>query len=165
MGFGQQHHVDTSLMSAITASNDVHKKWSADRVQRLLAGVADPVVAVLGLVYKVGTDTLRRSAAVELCQQLHAAGMRVRAFDPAIAQLPPELGDSIELCRDLKDALAGADVAVVATPWPQFLEIQADDLVRGMRRPNIVDPAWSLKRLALDRRIAYFATGRNTDAK
>jgi UDPglucose 6-dehydrogenase len=165
MGFGRQHHVDTSLMSAIVASNDVHKKWTLDRVKRLLAGTADQVVAVLGLVYKVGTDTLRRSASLELCKQLHAAGMRVRAFDPAIQKLPPELAESIQLCADWQEALSGADVAVVATPWPQFFAIQADDLVRLMRRPNIVDPAWSLMKLAMDKRIAYFATGRNPGGK
>jgi UDPglucose 6-dehydrogenase len=165
MGFGQQHHVDTSLISAIRASNDVHKKWSADRVKRLMAGESDPVVAVLGLVYKVGTSTLRRSASVELCKQLHEAGMKVRAFDPAISELPPELSDSIQLCSDWKQALRGADVMVVATPWPEFLVIKGDDLVKLMRRPNIVDPAWSLKMLADDPRIAYFATGRNVDGK
>jgi len=165
MGFGRQHHVDTSLMSAIVASNDVHKKWTLDRVKRLLAGTADQVVAVLGLVYKVGTDTLRRSASLELCKQLHAAGMRVRAFDPAIQKLPPELAESIQLCADWQEALSGADVAVVATPWPEFFAIQADDLVRLMRRPNIVDPAWSLMKLAMDKRIAYFATGRNPGGK
>jgi UDPglucose 6-dehydrogenase len=165
MGFGREHHVDTSLMNAIVASNDVHKKWTLDRVKRLLTGTADPVVAVLGLVYKVGTDTLRRSASVELCKQLHAAGMRVRAFDPAIKELPPELSDSIQLCADWGQAVTGADVAVVATAWPEFLKIQSDDLVRLMRRPNVVDPGWSLTKMAVDPRMAYFATGRNADGK
>jgi UDPglucose 6-dehydrogenase len=166
MGFGREYHVDTSLMSAIVASNDVHKKWSADRVKCLLTGAADPVVAVLGLVYKVGTSTLRRSASVELCRQLDEAGMKVRAFDPAVGELPADLQKSIELCGSLEQALAGADVAVVATPWPQFLKIQADDLVRLMRRPNVVDPAWSMPgNIASDPRIAYFATGRNVDGK
>jgi UDPglucose 6-dehydrogenase len=166
MGFGREHHVDTSLMSAVVASNDVHKKWSADRVKRLLAGAADPVVALLGLVYKVGTSTLRRSASVELARQLHDAGMKVRAFDPAVTALPAELQKSIELCSSLEQALVGADVAVVGTPWPQFLKVPADELIRLMRRPNVVDPAWSMPgNVAGDSRIAYFATGRNADGK
>jgi len=165
MGFGREHQVDTSLMSAIISSNDVHKKWTFQRVKRLLVSTPDPIVAVLGLVYKVGTDTLRRSASVELCKHLHAAAMRVRAFDPAIKELPSELSGSIQLCANWKEALSGADVAVVATAWPEFLNIQADDVVRLMRRPNIIDPAWSLMKLALDPRIAYFATGRSADAK
>jgi UDPglucose 6-dehydrogenase len=165
MGFGREHQVDTSMMSAIVASNDVHKKWTVERVQNLLTQTKDPVVAVLGLVYKVGTSTLRRSASVELCRQLHAAGMTVRAFDPAITELPAELRESIQICASIEQALAGADVAVIATPWPEFLKLRADDLVRLMRRANLVDPAWSVSRLADDPRIAYFATGRKVDAR
>ena len=41
-------------------------------------------IALLGLTYKPGTDTLRRSAAVELALALRAEGASVAAFDPAV---------------------------------------------------------------------------------
>src|SRR5262249_54692171 len=69
--FGQQHDIATPLLSGVIASNNQHKSWAADRVHDLLRGSAG-IVAVLGLTYKPGTSTLRRSASVELCRQLSA---------------------------------------------------------------------------------------------
>ena len=48
-------------------------------------------IAILGLTYTTNTDTLRRSAAVELCQQLLKAGAKVVAFDPAVKNLPTRI--------------------------------------------------------------------------
>ncbi len=63
---------------------------------------------MLGLVYTPNTDTLRRSSAVELCQQLLGAGANVSAFDPAVKELPAELV-KIHLVSQIADAVSGAD--------------------------------------------------------
>ena len=52
-------------------------------MEDLLGGLEGKTIAVWGLTYKPGTDTLRRSAAVELCADLVKAGAKVRAWDPA----------------------------------------------------------------------------------
>ena len=75
---------------------------------------------MLGLTYKPGTSTLRRSSSVELCQWMHKQGIRVRAHDPAVSELPDELRPAIELAASPADALRGADLAVIATEWPEF---------------------------------------------
>ncbi|MDQ2995624.1 MAG: nucleotide sugar dehydrogenase, partial [Chloroflexota bacterium] len=120
VNFGQQHHEDTPLFAGVLASNDAHKGWTRAKVQQLLGDTAQPIVAVLGLTYKPGTDTLRRSASVELCQWLHSQGAHVQAHDPAIHELPDELRPMIQLAETPHDALRGADVAIVATEWPDY---------------------------------------------
>ncbi len=76
--------------------------------------------AVWGLTYKPGTDTLRRSSAVELCRWLHAQGARVRAHDPAVRALPAGLAAHVELTDSAAAAADGASALVVATPWPEY---------------------------------------------
>jgi UDP-glucose 6-dehydrogenase len=44
-------------------------------------------VAIWGLTYKPGTDTLRRSSAIELCRWLLAVGATVTAHDPAVIHM------------------------------------------------------------------------------
>jgi UDPglucose 6-dehydrogenase len=95
-------------------------------------------ISVLGLTYTTNTDTLRRSAAVELCQQLLAAGATVTAFDPAVKGLPAELS-AVSLATDLSGALTGADAAAVCTEWPQFRLADWPALVPQMRQPVFVD--------------------------
>jgi UDPglucose 6-dehydrogenase len=86
----------------------------------------------LGLVYTPNTDTLRRSAAVELCNRLLAAGAVVRAFDPAIKRLPDELS-AVSLVSSAADALSGADAAVICTRWPQFRSLDWPAILPTMR--------------------------------
>jgi UDPglucose 6-dehydrogenase len=161
MDFGHRQGVPTPLFRGLMASNEQHKRWVHDRVQQLLGPVEQPVVSILGLTYKPGTSTLRRSAAVELCVQLHGQGMRIQAHDPAVEVLPDELRSAIRLCRSPQEALNGADLAVVATAWPEYRVLRTEHVLRLMRRPQIIDQNRFLADiLADDARITYVATGK-----
>ena len=110
-----------------------------------------------------GTSTLRRSAAVELAQALAARGVAVQAFDPAVRALPPELRGQLRLCASAAEALAGADLAVVATEWPEFRQLSAADFTGAMRRARVVDTGWFLAAaLAAAPGLVYVAPGRAT---
>jgi UDPglucose 6-dehydrogenase len=151
--------VGVPLVDAVPATNRLHLGWTRERIEELVAEVEEPIVALLGLTYKPGTDTLRRSAAVDLARWLLEEGVRARAFDPVVASLPPEL-EAVELTSEVDAALAGADVAVVATPWPIFRELTADRVRRLMRRPQVVDQAGFLGALADAPGISYLRVGR-----
>ena len=87
--------------------------------------------------------------------------MTVRAHDPAVRTLPPFAACRVALCADVGAALSGADVAVIATAWPEYAQVTADDVVRAMRRPCVVDVAGLLRaRLADDPRVRYLSPGR-----
>ena len=127
-----------AVIPAIKQSNDLHRGWAFRRLQSRLGGVRGKTIAVLGLIYTPNTDTLRRSTAVELCHQLLAAGAVVRAFDPAIKQLPDELSP-VSLVSSAADALSGADAAVICTRWPQFRSLDWPTILPTMRGRVIVD--------------------------
>lgn len=160
---GAQRKVRTPLLRGVLSSNDVHKRWTRSRVARELQDIDGPTVAVLGLTYKPGTNTLRRSSAVELARWLHSRGVRVQAHDPAVTELPPRLDVAIELMPDPLRALDGADVAVIATEWPHYRMLTAADFATRMRRPVVIDPSHFLgTELAAEPSIRYIATGKCT---
>jgi len=128
-----------SVIPAIQQSNDAHRTWAVRQLQSRLGDLKGRIVAVLGLTYTPNTDTLRRSAAVELCQQLCAAGAKVIAFDPVVKSLPLEL-NNIPLSNDIAAALHDADAAVICTESPQFRQADWAGLVPKMRRMLIIDP-------------------------
>jgi UDPglucose 6-dehydrogenase len=161
MDFGQRHALATPLFRGVMASNERHKSWVHDRVQQLLGPIEQPVVSILGLTYKPGTNTLRRSAAVELCARLHEEGIRIQAHDPVVEALPDQLRSAIQLYPSPQEALKGTDVAVVATEWPEFRILRTEHVLELMRRPQIVDQNRFLaENLAGDARITYVATGK-----
>src|SRR5262249_36589614 len=97
----------------------------------------------------------------ELATWLTSLGVKVRAHDPAVRRLPPGLDRAVTLCYTPADALAGSDVAVVATPWPDFRALTADEVVRQMRTAQVLDPTHFLAAaLGNDGRTPYRATGR-----
>ncbi|HYV36392.1 MAG TPA: nucleotide sugar dehydrogenase [Gemmataceae bacterium] len=156
----QKGKTGAPLFQGVWDSNNIHKEWVQSSVKKLLNGCQQPVVAVLGLTYKPGTSTLRRSSAVELCRWLHKQDVCVKGLDPAISALPADLDTALQLCETPASALAGADVAVIATEWPEFRALPADLFVRQMRSPCVIDQNHFLAQtLGSDRRIRYQATG------
>jgi UDPglucose 6-dehydrogenase len=132
------HGESISVIPAIKHSNDLHRGWAFKRLQARLGDLRGRKIIVLGLTYTPNTDTLRRSAAMELCGALLAAGAQVRAFDPAIKSLPPEWA-GITLAADAATGLRGADAAVVCTEWPQFRQVDFAAAVPAMQHRVFVD--------------------------
>jgi UDPglucose 6-dehydrogenase len=158
---GDRSRLKLSLLPAVRLSNDEHRTWALRTLKDLIGEVAGKTVAILGLTYKPGTSTLRRSAAVELARALITAGAVVRAFDPQISPRSLETDLPIFFGESIEDALSGADVAVVATDWPQFRTENWDRLIRVMSKPVIVDPGGLLAdQLAFDEAVTYAAVGR-----
>lgn len=135
---GVDHNLPLVLIPAIKTSNDRHRQWAFRKAQAALADVAKPVVAVLGLAYTPNTNTLRRSAAVELCRQLLGAGMTVRAYDPMIRAGDAEHQD-IPFAPSAADAIRGAHAAIICTDWPEFRDYPWTDLLASMAQPVVID--------------------------
>ena len=80
------------------------------------------------------------------------------AYDPAIRALPPTV-TGIDLAGSLDAALAGADVAILATPWPEFRELTGERLAQQMRRACLIDQAGAVPHLAGNPRLIYVRVG------
>lgn len=160
-----RHNLTVPLLSGAKESNDLHRGWLRRRLTEIVGDLRGRKVAILGLTYKPGTDTLRRSSAVEVCRWLQEQGASTQAFDPAITSLPSELTPLIRLCASAKDALHGCDAALVTTEWPQLRELSADDVASRMRQAFILDPSGHLEStLRRDPRISYFSVGQSNEA-
>ena len=113
----------TPLLFAVRPSNDEHKQWIRRKLQCLFTHLSERKVVVWGLTYKPGTDTLRRSLSVELCDWLIDQGVQVWVHDPEVKGLPERWKDRVHRSVDPVSALSGASALVLATEWPQYREI------------------------------------------
>jgi UDP-N-acetyl-D-mannosaminuronic acid dehydrogenase len=91
-------------------------------------------VAVLGVAYLEDSDDTRNTPAIPLIDLLQEKCAVVVAHDPYVREL-----DGYELTRDLEQALAGADAAVIVTKHRQYFELDLDWLRDRMRTPVLVD--------------------------
>ena len=114
--------VDVPLLAGTLRTNEL---VITDVVDRLIASPFR-TIAMLGLSFKMDTDDLRESPNVELAERLIGKGFDVRIYDPIVN---PErlVGSNLRyvesrlphlrrlLVRTPREALHGADAAVVAT--------------------------------------------------
>jgi UDPglucose 6-dehydrogenase len=149
------------LVSAVRRSNAAHLAWPCRRLAELLGDLDGRRVCVLGLTYKPGTSTLRRSSAVEACRWLTEQGAAVRSFDPGVTSGPETAPPEAGLCRSVEEALNGSEAVLVATPWPAFRDLTPEQVLTwSAPAPLVLDPSAYLgARFAHDRRVRYITVG------
>jgi UDPglucose 6-dehydrogenase len=102
---------------------------------RSLRGVR---VAVLGIAFKPDTDDVRESPAFPIIVKLKEAGARVTAFDPIANAAGHEALADVTAAASLREAVAGAEVVVLVTRWPEFGQLE-EVLRASGDRPLVVD--------------------------
>ncbi|SBW10907.1 conserved hypothetical protein [uncultured delta proteobacterium] len=154
----QINQLQVPLLHSVKVSNDAHKSWVKIKLATLFPKLTGVHIAVWGLTYKAGTDTLRRSAAVELVEYLCGQGANVHVHDPAVPQLPANWGPLIQRHTDPISAVARAQVLVVGTAWPEYRNI-APEMVFS-KNPNlaVIDADRFLLGWA-DKVSTYYAVG------
>lgn len=155
----QAHKLATPLLSAVRPSNDEHKNWVRRKLQQQFGSLSGVTVAIWGLTYKPGTDTLRRSQAVELCDWLLKQGTKVRVYDPAVKQLPEHLASKVTHCATALDAVMDANALVVGTEWPEFKQSASDLSTKAKPGLVVVDANRHLQAQVLQSGFSYVAVG------
>ncbi len=153
----EKQNVKLRVLGSVLDSNEAHRHWAFNRLTALLGGLSGKRIALLGLSYKPGTDAIRRSVAVDLIRLLTGAGAVITAFDPKVKGLPGELKATI--AASAQEVLKGADAAIIATEWPDFRDLTADDF-KSMARPLVLDQSRFLS-AQLSGRLEYVTTGRS----
>jgi UDPglucose 6-dehydrogenase len=157
---GAEGSLVTPLLSSVRASNEEHKQWAKRRLRAALPDLSKATVAIWGLTYKPGTDTLRRSTAVEFCDWLVAQGAAVRVHDPAVKELPETWrGSPIQRFDDCVAALAGAQALVVCTEWPEYRAIAPERIAAAAPGLAVIDANRFLSSLGRTAGIRYAAVG------
>ena len=141
---GSQHACDTPLIDSVLKVNDSQNKIVAVKLEKMLGSLTGLKVGILGLTYKAGTSTLRRSVALEIVKELVEKGVTVRAYDPRAAIDADEAAGVFELCTDPYVVAEGSDALVVLTGWQEFRDLDYGRVRSVMKQPVIVDAANTL---------------------
>jgi UDPglucose 6-dehydrogenase len=124
---------------AASDANAAQQRRFVDRIEAAAGPLAGRRVALLGLAFKAGTDDVRDSPAVAIARMLLERGADLVAHDPAAAENARRELPSIAIAETPQDALTGADVAVIATEWPLYRDLDWADARSRMAGGLIVD--------------------------
>lgn len=135
---------EARLIRTARQTNDAMPRYVVQVLKDLLAAVAEPKVALLGLAYKGNVDDLRESPSLRVAELLEQEGIRFAAHDPLVKNAPMEL-QPIETCLD------GADCLLLLTGHDVYREVAPEDAVRRMRTPVLFDTRNTLDHAAWTR--------------
>jgi UDPglucose 6-dehydrogenase len=134
------HGHPAPLLNGVLAANQFQNGMIVHRLEGLLGTLEARTIGVLGLTYKPGTSTLRRSAAIEIIRGLTARGAVIKAYDPKADPAEIELHrQEFSICSDPYHAAEAADALALITPWPEFKDLDLARLRDRMHTPVILD--------------------------
>lgn len=139
MRMSEKYGTDAGVVEAWLTNSNHRRKWAASQFNLLVGHpMSDLVITVWGLAYKEDTHSTKNSPAIATIELLpkHAS---LRLHDPVV-KINSIDQRSIECFDDRMDALDGADVLLILTPWPEFRETDPNEIISRMAGRIIIDP-------------------------
>jgi UDPglucose 6-dehydrogenase len=150
MKIGRMKGEETPLLSSVLEVNRKRPEIFRKKLGEIFDSLEGLELAVLGLTYKAGTSTIRRSMAIEVIESLVAQGCRIRAYDPRAdlseAENPPDL----ERMNSAYEAARGTSGLLVLTEWPEFKELDFSRIRNSMKTPVVLDGSNFLDKAELE---------------
>jgi UDPglucose 6-dehydrogenase len=158
---GSEKGYETLLIDSVFAVNQRQNGIVVRKLERIHGSVKGLTIGILGLTYKPGTSTLRRSAALEIIEQLVDRGAKVRAYDPKADLSEVKEHVEFEFCDDVYAVAKNSDALVLITEWPDFKGLNYDRLKSEMKKPVFIDTKNLLDNDKMSAKgFSYFGIGR-----
>lgn len=142
--------------------NSSRKYTIVNKITNLIDGLEGKTIGVLGLTYKPGTSTLRRSLPLEIVNILVEKGATVRVYDPKADYSELSLEPKFIITKSIEELSINADIIVLLTEWPEFKEFVWETIIEKMTNNFFYDT----KNFLFDSKLKvigfeYYSTGRS----
>lgn len=159
---GVEH--DFKLLKSVIDVNNNQQHLLVDKIISRFGSLEGKTIGLLGLAFKPNTDDMREAASIVLVKELIARGATVKAFDPiAIDNAKKILPDAVIYENSTENALKGTDVAILATEWDEFKNLDLQQLASLMNEAVLFDGRNCFEfEQALEANIEYHSVGRKS---
>jgi len=136
---GDRFGYETHLVDGVLKVNEQQNKLVLRKLNKVYGSIKGLTIGVLGLTYKAGTSTLRRSAALEIIKDLTSSGAIVKAYDPKADLEEVHQHREFKFCADPYTVARDSDALVIVTDWPEFKELDFNFIKSVMKKPVLID--------------------------
>jgi UDPglucose 6-dehydrogenase len=132
---------DFEILKAVEKVNALQKLHLVNKINAYFNNdLQGKKIALWGLAFKPNTDDIRDAPAIDMINALNAAGATITAYDPeAMPNVKNKIGDKIKYATNQYEALAGADILVIATEWSEFRTPDFEIIVKELPSKVIFD--------------------------
>jgi UDPglucose 6-dehydrogenase len=164
------HGYTFKIIEAVTEINSLQKKVLTNKIKKYYKdNLKGKTFALWGLAFKPDTDDIREAPAIEIIDDLIAAGAKIQAFDPEANKNVRRLyGDNsdLTLVENEYDALKNADALVVATEWAEFKSPDFNKIKKLLNKSTIFDGRNIYNPTQMeDEGFEYYSIGRGKNIK
>lgn len=135
----KKHALELPVIAGAYLKNHDRHAEVRRRLARELGDLAGKTIALLGVTYKSGTSTLRRSQPLMIDAELKNAGATVRLYDALVSAHEVASATSSPFFNDPYEATRGADAVVIVVPDFRLRELDFKKLASGMKTPVLFD--------------------------
>jgi len=129
-----------SLLQQVDEINMLQRQRVIDLALEACGGsILNRRIGVLGAAFKPDTDDVRDSPALNVAAALHLRGAQVVVFDPEANDTARRSYPTLSYADSMAEAVAGTDVVLVLTEWPEFINGDARQLAESAGNPYVID--------------------------
>jgi UDPglucose 6-dehydrogenase len=127
-------------VASLLAINMSRRARVTDLAREAVGGALDgKLVAVLGVAFKPGSDDVRDSPSLDVCDRLSTEGAVVSVHDPIAIKNAERVMPHLRYAETVTEAASGADLVMHLTEWPDYRAIDPVALGRMVARRSVVD--------------------------
>ncbi len=127
------------LLTAVIEVNELQKRRVIAKLQKHLGTLVGKRIALLGLAFKAETDDMREASSLVLASRLQGEGAQVRAYDPVAGEQAGKLMPGVVMSGSAIEAVSGSDAIVLVTEWPEFGQLDWQQIAAVTSGRLIVD--------------------------
>lgn len=138
--FAKQLGYPGHLLQSITAINEDSFNQIILKLKNKLGSLNGKKIGILGLTYKPGTSTMRRSPAIKIIDKLLSVKAKCFAFDPKASakELKTYTKEVIKM-TSVEILAKQSDALVLVTEWPEFKDLDYKKIASLMKKPLLID--------------------------
>lgn len=140
LDFSKKNKINSYLLKGVWSSNNSQNLQPIKIINNLFKN--SPInkkIAILGLTYKAGTSTLRRSLSLDIIKKLIKQGYKVSSYDPKADRVELAKYPKIGFSESLKDVFRDADLILAITPWEDFLNLDFSVIRKSVKQNLFFD--------------------------
>jgi len=142
---------EAQLLKATVSVNQRQRLIAIEKLQQTLKILKGKTIGLLGLTFKPDTDDMRDAPALDLIEQLHRLGAKIKAYDPLVSQNGMRHGlSNVNVETDPERLADGCDALVLVTEWQQFRALSYSQMAGLMNSAILIDGRNFLDQEALE---------------
>lgn len=137
----EQNGYKMRVLDAVEEVNYLQKRVLFEKLKKHYGDdLCGKTVALWGLSFKPETDDMREATSLVLIEKLTESGCQVKVYDPvAMDECRRRVGDCVIYCKDMYDAVEGADALMLVTEWKEFRMPSWSVVKKVMNSPLVID--------------------------